>query len=756
MGSKNKNNAAASGNQLSNQSPAPVPPPQAKGTCAPPELLVLTKTDDHFAPSTENIDFLYNIQNLTGHTVTLKILATNYSGNTCFQRDLTGGEKADGTGKPLNWDGKCTVGGRKDRFATPLMGPYKVQLSSDDGLTSELPFKILYGSVELSFGKHTPDGTLPSETEKGKFVQAKLDELGYDGGPVDGSTNANALRRFQRANYKAGTTNLLAVTGAIDDDTIAALKAATAREIFESGKTPLTADSKFYVYDNFMNDPTMDFVTGTMTEFNSKDRKTFAEDKMDRPFIALEAEVKLLNKANSAVSAPDAVGDVPVAWEMDDATEDASVVTSATGATYVQHAREIGTTATIAGAARIDSDGDNALDTFDGFRKSAAADHIKSMFPNDASSKLAPYAIDRYEADSRGGKDFQRAIVKAWDDASTNPRCKGRAGVYFRFSTKGGDDGKVLVALSFKGLPNEAQLKTDHTALAPQLYKETGRWTIWRRTRISAYCTQVAAPPRASGLPDFGKIAGRWKEAFIEVENSGNPTTTLTYSTVVTQDVYNTTITGMPASHKPAGVTDAASLHYGATCIYGGPPVTQNPAETAANYVKRAKAAMLAWSKNPINAILKVIHDEARKTSPEGFVIFDFRIHDAITGQDPQPDGSFTASANPSVQNQIGTTAGYVRCAGAVTMNVDNSFNVHCYLCHECGHGRFLYHHITKDQTNPGVSDNPTHHDKDQPRCIMSYGIGTDAPNAWDYAFCGKCLLRLRGWKITVLPNQYA
>ena len=43
----------------------------------------------------------------------------------------------------------------------------------------------------------------------------------------------------------------------------------------------------------------------------------------------------------------------------------------------------------------------------------------------------------------------------------------------------------------------------------------------------------------------------------------------------------------------------------------------------------------------------------------------------------------------------------------------------------------------------------------DQERCIMSYGINPDAPNAWDYRFCGKCVLRLRGWNVLALTDRY-
>ncbi|MEO6759969.1 MAG: peptidoglycan-binding protein, partial [Saprospiraceae bacterium] len=428
-----------------------------------PALLVikLLKVDDHFAPSTESLDITYDLFGVSGRSIKLQIQAENYDTKVVFERDLTDPEKADDP-HTIQWDGKVTAGARKDRFATPLMGPFTVHLISPGIPEQSLPFKILYHSVAFSFGKHTPDEVMPGAADN-KFVQAKLNELGYDAGPVNGtigSVTQNALRRFQRANYVAGTQTLLTVDGNASPQTVAALQTAAVREIFEAGKNPLTEDAKFYVYDNFMNDPTMDFVTGNTPEFSSKDRKQFAEDKMERPFLALEVEVKLLNKANAGVSAPDAVGAAPVGWETSDATEDDTVIpaTNALSQTYVKRAREIGTTAVVAGAARIDADGDNALDTFDGFRKSTLAATVQVMFPNDAGSKLEPYAIDRFDKETRAAKDFPQAIVKAWDDPAQFPKRKGRAGVYFRFSIKGGDDAKVRAVLNFEKLPNQKSL----------------------------------------------------------------------------------------------------------------------------------------------------------------------------------------------------------------------------------------------------------------------------------------------------------
>ncbi len=718
----------------------------------------LTKVDERFAPSKEMLDIAYDIAGFAGKEVKLVIEGEQYGGKKLFERPLTAAELADGTGKRLQWDGKINTGTRKDRFAHPLLGPYTVKLVHGGGAES-LPFKILYHSVVLAFGKHTADGKAPAEADKEKFAAFRLNELGYDGGVVEGATAASiakALVRFQRANYVSGTQTLLPVNGTLDAATLAALKAASARPIWETGKSPLTEDCKFYVHDNFMNDPNMDFVLGPTTEFNSLDRKAHAEDKMDRPFLPLELEIQLWSKGGAAISAPEAVGPAQVAFEMNDGPEDASIVpaTNAQAQTYTKHAREIGATAAVTGAARIDASGDNAIDTFDGFRKSAAAAYVKEMFPETADSKLEPYKIEKYDKVSRGtpAAEVHYAQVNAWDDEAKFPERKGRAGAYFRFSMKGGDDAKVRVGLTFQGLPNKDFLEKEHKPREADLFKETGRWTVWRRARISAYCTQVAAPPRTSGLPSFATIRDRWAEAFIELENSGSPIQTLTYATVVTEAVYKATIMAMPASHRPAGVTNA-NLIYRPDCVYGGAMPVQAPGQTASNFVTTSIAAMTAWCTHPINALLKVVHDEARKTSPEGFVIFDFRLHPPITGQLWNPaTASFTPDPNPAVQNRIGSTSGYVRCAGAVTMNVDNPFNVNCYLMHECGHARFLYHHETG---NNGVTDNPTHHDHDQRKCTMSYGIGADTPDQWRYPFCGKCLLRLRGWKVTGLPRKY-
>jgi hypothetical protein len=723
--------------------------------------LEVVKIDDHFAPTVDKLDVRFAILGLSGRVVKLTISGDNYAGNTMVERNLTDNETKDGANNEFQWDGKIEVGAMKDQFANPLLGPFKVTLFHDDQnhtgvLKSEKPFKILYHSVVPDLGKHTADETAPPDSDQTKFVQFQLNTLGYDAGPVDGTASAtttNAVLRFQRANYQAGTTTLLTVNGTIDATLIAAIKAASPREVFESGKNPITQDAKFYVYDNFLSDRGENFVTATLPEFNSGNRKVNTEDKMDRAFIPLEVEVKLLSRANTGVSAPDAIGPVPVAWEVNDGPEDDSVISNATAKTFVKHAREIGASGTIAGAARIDGDGDNCLDTFDGMRKAADGDYIQQWFPNDSGSKLDPYAVKKYDTEARDGKTFQHAIVEAWADPKDHPKRKGRAGVYFRFSIKGGDNAKVRAALSFKDLPNKDQLEKDHNAAKVTLFKELGRWTVWRRTKVNAYC-EMGVPTRPTKEIDWGEFRSRYREAYVEVEGAGAPTS-LSYTSVVTAAAYSAAILGLPATHAVPGVT-AANLIYRNNAVYGGvfPPRAQNPGENARTYVFAMELTIKSWCTNPLNALLGLLHDNVRLTSSEGYMIWDFRLSDPVTGQDWNPAlnhgaGGFQPTSDPKARNYSPSAQGYVRVDGSVTMCLDNPFNINCYIAHECGHARFLYH----NKFAPGPT--PNEHDAAQDKCTMSYAAPGDTPDQWRYRFCGKCLLRLRGWNVTALPNKY-
>jgi hypothetical protein len=327
-------------------------------------------------------------------------------------------------------------------------------------------------------------------------------------------------------------------------------------------------------------------------------------------------------------------------------------------------------------------------------------------------------------------------------------------------STKGGDDAKIRVSLSFDGLPNAAALRTAHAPHAATLVKETGRWTVWRKAKIVAY-VQQATPSRESGTPDWAEISARWGEAFIEMENGGSPLHTISYTSIVTEAVYKAAILGL--AQKPVGVTDAASITYRPGSLYGGPDLPQRrpnvigpDPEGPAAYIARASNYMYGWVATGggaglavINAVLARIHAHVRQTQPEGLIIFDFRVHEPVSGRIwNETTSTFDDDPNPAHHNYVHSYRGWVQADGAVTMDVDNPYNVATYVLHECGHARFLYHHWVTDDDNNASDEQPSHHDQATQKCTMSYTVDNDEPDDWTYPYCGKCILRLRGWDV--------
>lgn len=739
---------------------------------------------ERFAPCAETLDLYFEMQGMESENLVLQVEATQHDPPVVYSAALSASEKGTGT-FIVRWDGKtnCTSGPLTGRFADPLHSPYKVKLlRGDESVAAEVDIQVLYHSVELRHAPHVR--TPPPQSERVKYIQWKLNVLGYDAGAVDGvdagergEALKRAIKRFQRAHYKVGTTTLLAENGDKDDadffqKLVSLHQHRDRRVIFEAGKDPFREDCKYLQRDNYMSDRGEDFITTTLPQFSSKDRKTHAEDKMDRPFIPLQAVVKLVSKTGRAVEAPQAVGPVKVAWGLVDTTQNLNVVQADNAAqgtvarTYVERAAKYGGSGTadlsVGAAARIDGNGDNCPTTHWGWRKSDPAANVQAHFPATAESRLLPWAAPTYADFSRGGTTFKAAVVPCFQGrAGTTDAYDGRSGLYFRFSTKGGDTARVRAAITFEGLPNKADLETAHQPYAATLLAQTGLWTVWRHTRVSAYC-RMAAPTRRPSTPNWAQIRGWWNEAFIEVADQGNPALNLDYGTVVPGPVYTAALNALPAGKKPAG-----TITYRAGGLYGGDALVQDKAngETAAQFIARATVAMKNWvianDDAVVNAILKVIHAKARETSPEGFVLFDFRIHPPLSGEDQAADGSWGPTADPSAQNILTPHRGWVRVDGAVTLSLDNRADVSNYILHECGHARFLRHHLHAGDSIDAATvahrdmDLANHHDGDHPRCTMSYSHGGDA--IWDirYPFCGKCIMRLRGWDISKLPNKY-
>ena len=82
-------------------------------------------------------------------------------------------------------------------------------------------------------------------------------------------------------------------------------------------------------------------------------------------------------------------------------------------------------------------------------------------------------------------------------------------------------------------------------------------------------------------------------------------------------------------------------------------------------------------------------------------------------------------------------------------------------FAHEVGHNRYLMHHHTK---GAGASDRAVDHDTTDLNCTMCYphriqarpGLTWKRGDATTPNFCGKCILKLRGWVVnTGLPTSH-
>jgi hypothetical protein len=114
----------------------------------------------------------------------------------------------------------------------------------------------------------------------------------------------------------------------------------------------------------------------------------------------------------------------------------------------------------------------------------------------------------------------------------------------------------------------------------------------------------------------------------------------------------------------------------------------------------------------------------------------------------------------------IGLTQGVVVLANSMYPEYSDQFLV----SHEMGHSRFLHHHETGQHKQPDPnhvnddSDNPDDHDLRDHNCTMCYPFGVPSRPGLTWqpagieksAFCGKCILKLRGWDIVhnILPRQ--
>jgi hypothetical protein len=727
----------------------------------PRPALMTTSIDHHFAPGKETLNAYYTTKNLGAHKVRLTVRGTNYPNDIVYQVDDV--DSTDGRHN-IAWQGTANRGPLNGRPINPLHSPYTIRIEADTaGLLAEAQFLVLYHSVTLAIGTYTADGKAPKENaDLVKWIQYKLNELGYFSGPVDGNIGNQTVRAMNRYAFQhpdlheddPENSSVPTVGGRFRGNN--RFKAALRnneqrRTIIQNNRMPNPDESvRIYIDHNYFYYTRADFSNDTgHVALNRK--------KLDRFELPLEATIRLIGQADSngtggGVVSPGAVGEVSVEWAVDEVPEDTSNLPDGTDRNKPSRTRQYvkaALAATRDGAGR-----DNCPTTHGGARQ--------AVNPNQGYFRIGT-DLPPFVSNSPGG-DVVRTPVYQGVGAK-----RGKAGILFRGSYIAGDNYRITAKISFRGLPNKDALETAHSqtmnnqAWDDILLARTGRMTIWRQHRIASV---VNWPAPASGI-NWAQVAAEYALAYCELDYAhiDNITAAALRNRHFQGDALAPTFEGAVGGvirqdlRNNIGnvVWDNASLYH----TNYQPPAQGS--HKVRRYIQLVKAD--AGTKISTEFLQRYAEGVVNFVPERGSIIIHGRwirpvsaTHRALWGQGRQEDFEIPLFC-------IGLTRGVVILSHVMYPDYQDRFIVP----HEMGHSRFLNHHETgssprQNPINPH-SDTPTHHDLVDHNCTMCYPFGIPsrnrlfrrkvswAPNSPDRAsFCGKCILKLRGWDITTGP----
>jgi hypothetical protein len=737
-------------------SPLPVVVPVAP-------VLALICVDDHFAPNVETLNASYTTLHLAADTVTVTITGTNYGGNVVFQANVPSGDGVHA----LGWRGQVNQGALNGGYVTPLHSPYTITVAAATAnITQSVQFKVFYREITLALGTWTADGNPPVEaTHQQAWVQYKLNELGYFGGPVSDniaadSTAHRAMIRYARAHPGLDHLDPLARQSENYHNSVAFrgfLRAnAHPRTTLQGGalpdaglKTRVYIDHPYYYYD--------------LNAFGVANGNVLLDRKYLDPFeLPVEATITLMsqNDANgtgAGVVSPQAVGEVKVQWVASEQPENVSGMLPNSTLTRPTRARKY-LNAALTATAEGGTNRDNCPAALGGSRQDGGNANRAHFY---IGGDLPPYTSTNTN-DDVFTTTYQGAVAG---------KC-GKAGIIFRGSYIAGDNFSLRAQISFDSLPNQAALKAAHVTVFQAasfddlLLHQTGQMEVWRRHNVAAV---INWPAPAVGPIAWADVAAEYEYAYCELVSGG--IVTMTGAHFVANDL---------AAHPLGGVLPALlNPHLGEMITFAGGslfPLTipaQQGSETAREYKARLNSDLKAKISEPM---LQTFADAVGTIISSQHLPGATVIHAKWVGTiNLQHKSLWGYGENKNVEAWdpalfcIGLTGGVAIISNQMYPNYDDRF----IIAHEMGHSRFLRHHETGSDPQldtvgriNNASDNPGDHDLRDHNCTMCYpfGIPTRRDLQWDRTganrpgFCGKCLLKLRGWNVSdaLLPRESA
>lgn len=701
----------------------------------PPIGLRVVNADPQFASSTENFSLTYAVGGLVGSQVTLEISSPHYAGGPLFKRLLSDAELVDGN-HTFEWDGKCNTktGDLAQQFLTPLFAPYKLKLSDGASHSAETPVRVLYHSLSLEEGGQTADDTEPPTSDQKRWVQFKLNQLGYYGGAVGHDFDDYLKKAVIR--YKANHVKMHEIVYSNYNDTITPdfLAALTAGDnphpsVDVDAFRRRAARSKIFV-----EALTYEETAGGGSEFLTSGAPTFAtakakmeQQRLNRPLIPVLARVLLRNKAGKGVEAPAAIGPVRVNWLFIDVRDDLSRQVKSKP-TEPSRTRAYVELALKTKGGRTATTGDNAHQDYGGIRGN---NDYKSAF-------VVGTAYEPYDVKDDAGQKVCFSV--AGTDAAKFPNRVGKAGVFFRPSYIAGDAYQLRADLDFSTLPNHVELDKLHgvTSKSKRVSGRTGTFEIWRRGKVAARLTW----PKRTKDPEWGKIKAEFAHANVDIDVSSIAVRPITDFLSLAD--YRAVVTANTVHTNPTLIILNADAMVGVVL-----PAQGN--KNAADY----KTLLTQFTQGDywnriFSPLRRKLTEKIRKVYPTGFVIVEFLGHVPVNVQKAPPGDTSIAFAN-----YITWVGSWGEPDSTVLADQKDPDKIYYVISHEMGHNFWLTH------WENALGSTPADHDKSDHNCSMSYSNNSgafafQAEGKYTPHFCGQCILKLRGWDtdVAALPAQ--
>ncbi|MFC2172584.1 LysM peptidoglycan-binding domain-containing protein [Acidobacteriota bacterium] len=720
-----------------------------------PRVLQIAFVDDHFAPSKERLYIQYDIHRLADKTVKLQIESEEYQGTVLYERELGEDLKKDGR-HTIKWDGRANKGKLDKKFINPLFAPYKVKLSSSTGEKDEEEFKVLFHSIKIEKGTYTEDGKAPDKAELVKWVQFKLNELGCFSGPVDGIKGPQTKRALQRYTYAMAGNYGNPPKKAIDDENDATLQAQldrgdATREIIESNKLPEKGKKKkaYIDHDYFYHEYSVADFSHAQGHCN-KDKTM-----LDRFEIPLEVKVYLVSKEDpdgtkKGRNAPGGIGEADIEWIVKDPIEDTSFLPTSTadipsrGQQYVDAALDA--------IGRDKGKPEDSQDNCPKSIKNGQRDKTPRYFR--LGDKLLPF-----KSESAGDKVYS----KVHQDSDASPNKIGRSGVLFRGSYLSGDNFAFHARISFERLGNKDKLKKLHEDFTKKkleeiLFDETGEITLWRRHHVAAV---VNWPDPSRGI-NWGDIADAYEIAHCHLDRQNE---SYAIEDLLATDADKNAYLDLLANRYPA--YKRADMTFDGNGLYPLALPSQGLREDPKDYKSKIwnLISTFTGSADFQDDLALLLYSKVAEKRPAGIIAFRPNWARPVKVRNLLP---LIRVLNPLSSEEylpgfmcLGLPAGVALLDNGMTHEEQDGF----LYAHEMGHCRYLLHHQTDNNVHDPTSanfnvpqyDTPDDHDTADDNCTMCYpqGIANRPANlTWNKGdsteprFCGKCVLKLRGWDV--------